>query len=287
MVSPNRKTISEDKEEATPTPQDMIKNATSVIENSKSFLPVAIFVAVILVFIGGYKLISSVVKDEVTTTRTKDLGPKIESSKALAPEEKPAAAETAAKDESATTTTETAATPEKTAVEEKKSEVEVHRNYPTIEFRSVRGKLFTILPDAPENNDESLLPKPIKDSMDSNLQNVYIKALTGNTWLSYKIDNNPIESVIIKQDSDLFLQGEEIRIFLGNANVTKIFYNNYLISAPTKSGVKSLIFPEESNSKFKLPLFPKATDDILHTSEDYQKRMKLEEDELEKKKKAE
>lgn len=281
MASPNRKNIPEDKEEATPTPQDMIKNATSVIENSKSFLPVAIFVAVILVFIGGYKLISSVVKDEVTTTRTKDLGPKIESSKALVHEEKPAATETAAKDEP------TAATPEKPAVEEKKPEVEVHRNYPTIEFRPVRGKLFSILPDAPENNDETLLPKPIKDSMDSNLQNVYIKSVTGNTWLSYKIDNNPIESVIIKQGSDLFLQGEEIRIFLGNANVTKIFYNNYLISAPTKSGVKSLIFPEESNSKFKLPLFPKATDDILHTSEDYQKRMKLEEDELEKKKKAE
>lgn len=286
MASPSKRTVFEDKEEESTNPQDVIKNATSVIENSKSFLPVVIFVAVILAFIGGYKLISSVVKDEVTTTRTKDLGPKIESSKALVHEEKATTTETP-KEEPATTAPETAATPEKPAVEEKTPEVEVHRNYPTVEFRTVRGKLFSILPDAPENNDESLLPKPIKDSMDSKLQNVYIKAVTGNTWLSYKIDNNPIESVIIKQGSDLFLQGEEIRIFLGNANVTKIFYNNYLISAPTKSGVKSLIFPEESNSKFKLPLFPKATDDILHTSEDYQKRMKLEEDELEKKKKAE
>src|SRR5690606_14413922 len=135
--------------------------------------------------------ISSIVKDEVSTTRTKDLGPKIEFSKALVHEEKPTTTETP-KEEPATPAK--ATTAEKPAAEEKKPEVEVHRNYPTIEFRSVRRKLFTILPDAPENNDESLLPKPIKDSMDSNLQNVYIKSLTGNTWLSYKIDNNPIES---------------------------------------------------------------------------------------------
>jgi len=67
-------------------------------------------------------------------------------------------------------------------------------------------------------------------------------------------------------------------------NVTKIFYNNYLIETPTKSGVKSLIFPEESNSKYQMPLFPKAKDDILYTAEDYIKRMKLEEDELAKRK---
>jgi hypothetical protein len=70
-------------------------------------------------------------------------------------------------------------------------------------------------------------------------------------------------------------------------NVTKIFYNNYLVNAASKSGVKSLVFPEESNEKFKLPLFPKASDDILYTSEDYQKRMKVEEEELAKRKAAE
>ncbi len=290
MLSSGTKTPVDDRAETGTKPQEVIESATSVIENTKSFLPVIIFVTVILVFVGGYKLISSVVKDEVSSSKTKDLGPKIESSSALVHnnEPKPTTTVTPAKEaEPAATAPATTTTETQPAVEEKKPEVEVRRNYPTIEFRTVRGKLFTVLPDAPENTDETFLPKPIKDSMDSSIQNVYIKAVSGNTWLSYKIDGNPIESVIIKQGSDLFLQGEEIRIFLGNANVTKIFYNNYLISAPTKSGVKSLIFPEESNSKFKLPLFPKATDDILHTSEDYQKRMKLEEDELEKKKQAE
>jgi cytoskeleton protein RodZ len=138
--------------------------------------------------------------------------------------------------------------------------------------------------DAPENEDQNLITEKIKSSMNSDLQNVYVRAFDGNTWLSYKIDNNPIESVIISKGNDLFLQGNEIRLFLGNVNVTKIFYNNYLIETPTKSGVKSLVFPEESNEKYFLPLFPKAKDDILYTAEEYQKRMKLEEDEIEKRK---
>lgn len=284
MVTTTTKPFSEDKKEETTTPEEVISNATSVIQSSKSFLPVVIFVSVILVFAGGYKLLSSIVKDEVSAPKTKNLGPKIEPSSALVHNAENPATEAPAKGVQPEPKAAETTTPQTPPVEEKKPEVEIRRNYPTLEFRPVRGKLFTVLADAPENNDETLLPKPIKDSMDSNLQNVYIKAVTGNTWLSYKIDNNPIESVIIRQGSDLFLQGEEIRIFLGNSNVTKIFYNNYHISAPTKSGVKSLIFPEESNSKFKLPLFPKATDDILHTAEDYQKRMKLEEEELEKKK---
>lgn len=274
------------------TPHDVIESGDSIIESTKSILPIAIFCAIILLFIGGYKLISSVVESEVTSQKEKDLGPKIESSSALVKqpekvaepkkEETPAAA-TAATTANGTTTPPAA----EVKPEEVKVEPEFPRNFPTVDFKKIRGKLFTVKTDAPENNDETILPKQIKDSLNTDLQNIYIRATDGNTWLSYKIDNNPIESVIINKGSDLFLQGTEVRIFLGNVNVTKIFYNNYLIDTPTKSGVKSLIFPEESNSKYELPLFPKAKDDILYTSEEYAKRMKLEEDELAKRKSAE
>ncbi len=47
--------------------------------------------------------------------------------------------------------------------------------------------------------------------------------------------------------------------------------------------MKSLVFPEENSSKYLLPLFPKAKDDIFYTAEDYVKRMKMEEEELGKK----
>lgn len=265
------------------SPHEVIESSDSIMENTKSALPFVVLGVVILLFIGGYKLISSVVENEVNGHKTTDLGPKIESSSALVkPSQKPAEAPKAevvvASDDNPADTTPAAEAPK----EEVKPVVQFERNFPTIDFKKIRSKLFQIRTDAPENEDTTLLPEAVKSNVNSNLQNVYIKASEGNTWLSYKIDNSPIESVIISKGNDLFIQGSEIRLFLGNVNVTKIFYNNYLIETPTKSGVKSLIFPEESNSKYMLPLFPKAKDDILYTAEDYTKRMNLEEEELKK-----
>lgn len=283
MIKPNNSGTVHNKENV-PTPHDVIVSGDSIMENTKSILPIIIFGFIILLFIGGYKLISSVVESEVTDHKIKDMGPKIESSSAIAI--KPTKVEEVKKEEAVGENSST--TPAPPAEIEKKAEPkptpELVRNFPTVEFKKVKSKLFSIRTEAPENNDETLIPKQIKDSINSDMQNIYIKAIDGNTWLSYKIDANPIESVIISKGTDLFLQGNEIRIFLGNVNVTRIFYNNYLLETPTKNGVKSLIFPEESNSKFQLPLFPKAKDDILYTAEDYVKRMKLEEDELAKRK---
>lgn len=270
---------------------DVIDNSDSIIENTKSALPIIIFVGVILLFIGGYKLISTIVENEVNGQKTKDLGPKIESSSALVnpniqrqqPAAQPAKVEGETKNTESTTAP--AAAPTSTEAVTPPAEAEGFvRNFPTMEFKKVRSKLFTVRRDAEENSNEVLLPERIKSAMDSDLQNVYIRAVEGNTWLSYKIDDKPIESAIVNKDGDLFLQGNEIRIFLGNVGVTRIFYNNYLIETPTKTGVKSLIFPEESNSKYLMPLFPKAKDDILYTAEDYMKRMNLEEEELAKRK---
>ena len=273
--------------ESTQSPHDVIESGDSIIQNTKSMFPVIIFGAIILLFVGGYQLITSVVENEVAGNKTKDLGPKIESSSALVNQPEKTVepkAEEPVKEATAEAVENTEKPEEAPKAPEVKPEPELRRNFPTVDFKKIRGKLFSVKTNAPENSDTNLLPPAIKNSMNSDIQNVYIRAVDGNTWLSYKIDNNPIESVIISKGSDLFLQGDELRIFLGNVNVTKIFYNNYLIDTPTKSGVKSLVFPEESNAKYQLPLFPKANDDILYTSEEYTKRMKLEEEELEKRK---
>lgn len=277
-------------QDGTPSPHEIIESGDSIVKNTKSILPVVIFAAVIVLFAGGYKMISTVVETEARRQKEKVLGPKIESSSALVKNDTPKSEviNTKAETPEAATEATAQATAEATTPEPvvSSAEPEFVRNFPTVDFKRIRSKLFSVITDAPDNNDETLLPTAIKNSMNPGLQNVYIKAVDGNTWLSYKIDNNPIESVIVKKGNDLFLQGSEIRLFLGNVNVTKIFYNNYLIDTPTNSGVKSLIFPEESNPKYQLPLFPKANDDILYTSEEYQKRMKLEEEELQKRKAA-
>jgi cytoskeletal protein RodZ len=275
--------------EATESPHEVIKNGESIIESTKTFLPLFIFGIIVVLFIGGYKLISSVVENEVSDQKAKNLGPKIESSSALVnPPKIQSHSQSGQSSKNTSTNNEQSGNSGSNSAnaEDQKSDTktEFQRNFPSLEFKKVKGQLFSIKNEAPENQDDQILPKQIKDSMNSDLQNIYIKAVDGNTWLSYKIDNSPIESVIINKGSDLLIQGSEIRIFLGNVNVTRIFYNNSLIETPTKNGVKSLIFPETSNSKFQMPLFPKAKDDILYTAEDYIKRMKLEEEELEQRK---
>jgi cytoskeletal protein RodZ len=264
-----------------PTPHEVIENSDSIIENTKSVLPVVILISVIVLFIGGYKVVSSIVENEVQNQKNSDLGPKIVSSSDLL---KPNPHSDQPKKEDQSPTSEKTDTQASSDIkkEEVKPPQEFERNFPTIEFKKIKGKLFQVKTDAPENEDVNLLPDNIKRSANSSLQNVYIRAIEGNTWVSYKIDAQPIGSVIINKGGELYLQGSEIRLFLGNVNVTRIFYNNYIIETPTKSGVKTLIFPEESNSKYMQPLFPKAKDDILYTSEEYIKRMELEEEELKK-----
>jgi len=266
---------------------DLIHKSESIMDNTKSFLPIIVFGCVIVFVFGGYKFISNIIDHETENLNKKDLGPKIESSSALVrPAAKPVIQEKKPADETKPAQA-VATVPAKEAVSAisvpaQPANGDFQRNFPKVEFKKITGTLFEVKPNAPEADNKELLPDDVKAKVKADLQNVYVKAVDGNTWVSYKVDSKPIESVIISKGSGRFIQGEEIRLFLGNVMVTKIFYNNNLISTPTPSGVKSLVFPEASSTKYSLPLFPKAKDDILYTSEEYQKRMKLEEDELAK-----
>lgn len=100
-----------------PSPHEVIESSDSIIENTKSALPLIIFASVILLFIGGYKLISSVVENEVNSQKANDFGPKIESSSALVKQPQPSKPTTDKNDsQAAKTDTATAGT----SVEEKK-----------------------------------------------------------------------------------------------------------------------------------------------------------------------
>lgn len=139
-------------------------------------------------------------------------------------------------------------------------------------FYTAPAKIFTVLPNAPENNDTELLPENIKAAAIDGRENVYIVAKDGDTWISYSKDEDPIKKFVLKKGRRILIRGEKVLIFMGNMNVTKIFYNNQLILAQTKTGVKSLIFPPEKSTDFQLPLFP-SYKGRSYKAEEYQKKM--------------
>lgn len=128
--------------------------------------------------------------------------------------------------------------------------------------------LFTISNVDHQELRDRLIP-PTQQEIDTDLQNVFIYASEGDSWLTYKIDDDNIRRAILREGRSSLLQGNTIRLFVGNLNALKIFYNNQLINAPSRTGVKSLVFPENQKSDFYLPLFVYPGDGTTMTSDEY------------------
>lgn len=265
-------------------PAQVLAEDRAARERRRVIIPSLVFAGLAVAFIGVYQLITHTIDSETGNKESIHQGPTFVPSSELVDLNKPVTPAVAVE-----TKTEAPTEPPKTEVKAEEPKPEeakpaaasnVRRNFPDKDFRKITVKLFAVIPDAPENNDEAILSSSVKSKMNKEKQNIYVHAVDGNTWLSYKVDNSPIESVILEKGKDLFLQGDEILMFVGNVKMTRVFYQNRLIDPPSKSGFKSLIFPEANNAKHMLPLFPKASDDILYTAEEYQRRMKLEEKEL-------
>ncbi len=146
----------------------------------------------------------------------------------------------------------------KKKTEEKKKEVPklVDGKFPYKEFRTASTKLYSLNATAEEVSQAELLPPSIKNSMVEGKQNVFIVAKDADTWISYKKDDEKIKRYILKKGRTVLLKGDRILLFMGNFNATKVFLNNQLVEAQTRTGVKSLIFPQEVANEYELPLFP-------------------------------
>jgi cytoskeleton protein RodZ len=116
--------------------------------------------------------------------------------------------------------------------------------------------MYEVAASAPENVNENLIPINIRESVMADKENVFINATEGDTWISYQTDDNDIKRYILKKGRHLIIRGKVILLFLGNAKMTKIFYNNQLVKFQTRTGVKSLIFPPSQIKNYELPLFP-------------------------------
>ncbi len=120
----------------------------------------------------------------------------------------------------------------------------------TEQFSKIEVPLYTI-----SSNSDIQMPTQYQKRINNKLENIYIKAIEGDTWLTYKIDNSNVINTLIKKGDILFLQGKNIQTYFGNVNATTIFLNNKVIEPISKSGVTSLIFPLSNQANYTFPLF--------------------------------
>lgn len=123
-----------------------------------------------------------------------------------------------------------------------------------------------------------LIPNDMRASPSDGEHHVYIKAVDGKTWLTYKSDDKSIRRFVLREGRDIFLRGKVHRIFLGDINATEIFINNRPIQVESRTGVKSLVIPRESYTDFNLPLFIYPDTGGVFTSEEYLETLKELED---------
>lgn len=154
--------------------------------------------------------------------------------------------------------------PNSQTTEIKKEKIELKDK---IEFYNLPFPLYKIDPNT--NEDISYVPVNYRNSISPDLQNVFITAVDGDSWITYKKDSDPVKKFVLKQGRYIMIRGNDIRLFLGNVNATKVFLNNNLLDVNTTSSVKSLVFPQELAKKLKLPLFVFKKDGTAITSEEY------------------
>ena len=138
---------------------------------------------------------------------------------------------------------------------------------------SIGEKQYVEDTSMPEADQKELLPAKYRIQPVKGTETVFINAVDGESWLTYKVDDKDIKKFVLRQGRTLFLSGKVIRLFMGNTHSLKVFYNNKLINlnATNKSGVKNLVLPEELKTKYLAPLFVFLDDGSVVTSDEYLK----------------
>ena len=79
--------------------------------------------------------------------------------------------------------------------------IETDETVKKYKFSAIKGDLFTYKTDI-NKSDLKLLPKDVR--LDPSPQKVFIKALNGETWITYKVDDKPIRQLLfLKKDKSL------------------------------------------------------------------------------------
>jgi cytoskeleton protein RodZ len=130
-------------------------------------------------------------------------------------------------------------------------------------------KQFTIDDSVSEDELDEIFPSRYKVSLVKGIDNVFINAVEGDSWITYKVDDKEIQKYVLREGRKVFISGANIRLLVKNSSALKIFYNNKLISLTDKRSVKNLVFPEVVKTQFMYPLFVFQKDGTVMTSDEY------------------
>ena len=125
---------------------------------------------------------------------------------------------------------------------EKKSDSETepeleNGKLPFKQFFPAPLNMYEVAASAPENVNEDFIPTSVRESVLADQENVFVNATEGDTWISYQTDDSDIKRYVLKKGRHLIIRGKVILLFLGYANMTKIFFNNQLVTFETRTGV--------------------------------------------------
>lgn len=119
----------------------------------------------------------------------------------------------------------------------------------------------------------NLLPGKFRVDILPDTHTVFLNAAHGDSWVTYKVDDKEIKKFTLRQGRTLFMRGKLVRLFVGNPDSLRIFYNNKPVKliVNSRAGVKSIVLPESRRAEFMSPLFIYGEDGSVITSDEYQK----------------
>lgn len=121
-----------------------------------------------------------------------------------------------------------------------------------------------------EYND--FLPARFRVPQQGAVNSVFLNAANGDSWITYKTDENVIKKFVLRQGRTLFMRGELIRLFIGNPDAVKIFYNTAPVKVRKAGKItpRNIVIPEARRVEFKQPLFIFQDDGSAITSNEYE-----------------
>ncbi len=147
-----------------------------------------------------------------------------------------------------------------------KSEIKLNDDLTLKPISAVQKQYKTI--DLTPEEFELFLPKRFQVNSAAGKEAIFVNAVDGDSWLTYKVDNQEIKKFVLRQGRTLFISGKMIRLYLGNTKNLKVFYNNKPIEFITANGTKNAVFPDNQKAKFMTPLFIFQKNGSAITSED-------------------